>query len=77
MEENEKRMTEKLFKGMSESDRKLMESYLDEKRGNGKSDSDIIKDATNKAGIFMLIMFILMVVLIFMILVLLTGGDQL
>jgi hypothetical protein len=36
-------MREKLFQGLNEEDRKMMEEYLQSKKMEGKSDADIIK----------------------------------
>lgn len=62
------------MQGLSEKDKQLMEEFLNEKRKSGKSDADIIKDATSKAGIFMVMMLSLMLILVFAI-IMLTGGD--
>lgn len=36
-------MKAKLFEGVSESDKKLLDQYLDDKRKSGKTDAEIIK----------------------------------
>lgn len=51
-----------------------MEEYLEEKRKSGKSDAEIIKEATSKAGLFMMMMMALIMVAIVG-MIMLTGGD--
>ena len=67
-------MKSRLFDGLSENDRKLLEEYMDEKRKTGKSDADIIKDATNKAGMFLICTFVMVVILV-LVLVFLSKGH--
>ena len=67
-------MKARLFDGISESDRKLLEEYMEEKRKSGKSDADIIKDATNKAGMFLICTFVMVIILV-LILVFLSKGH--
>ena len=68
-------MKEKLFKNMNEEDKKMLEEYLETNRKTGKSDAEIIKDATGKAGLYMLIMFVVMTLLVFFIMIIITGQD--
>lgn len=70
-------MKARLFDGLSEKDRKLLEEYMDEKRKAGKSDAEIIKDATNKAGMFLIFTLVMVVVLVVFIIFLSKGSVNL
>ena len=48
---------------------------MDEKRKKGKTDAEIIKDATNKAGMFMIFTFVLVVVLVMLLVFVYKGGN--
>jgi hypothetical protein len=52
-----------------------LEDYLESKRKTGKNDAEIIKEATNKAGMFMILMLVLIVVMVIGIIIL-TSGDS-
>lgn len=68
-------MREKLFEGLKEEDKKLLEEYLDSKKNTGKSEAEILKDATGKAGLFVLFMMTLLVISIFAVIFLVYGGE--
>ena len=53
-----------------------MEEYLDSKRKDGKTDSEIIKDATGKAGIFMVFSFIIIVIMVMFIIIISTDNGK-
>lgn len=48
---------------------------MEEQKKKGKSEEQIIKDATGKAGIFVMLMILLIVVLVFTIVFVGTGAD--
>lgn len=63
-----------MFKSLSEDEKKALEDYIKEKRNDGKSDEEIMKEAGTKAFLFFFLIVLVMVVL-FVGIVLLAGGD--
>ncbi len=53
-----------------------MQDYLAGKKKEGKTDAEIIKDATSKAGIFMVFALFLIFALIFALVLIASGGDM-
>ena len=67
-------MKEKMFKGLSESERKAIEDYINEQKAKGKEESEIMKEA----GTASLLFFVLMVVILFAMIIgvfVLVNGD--
>lgn len=54
----------------------MLEEYLESKRKGGKSDSDIIKDATGKAGMFMIFTFLIMVILVMFLIIIFNDSGK-
>ena len=68
-------MKQKLMKNMSEEDRGIFEKYLEQQRKKGKSDQQIMKDATSQAGLLMFGLFLTIIFLVIALAIVLRGGD--
>lgn len=68
-------MKERMLKGLSESERKLIDEYMDEKKNEGKSEEEIVKEAGTKALLFFIFLILVIVVIVFALL-LIAGGDM-
>ena len=55
---------------MNEKDKQVIKEYLEKNKKSGKTDEQVIKQASNQATLFMGFMFIVIITLIFAILVL-------
>jgi hypothetical protein len=63
-----------MFKNLSEEERKALEDYIKEKRDDGKTDEEIMKDAGTKAFLFFFLIILVMVFL-FVGVAIVAGGD--
>ena len=69
-------MEGKLFKNMKPEDRALLDKFIADNKKDGKSDQEIIKDATRKASLLMFLIFFMLIVMVVAIVILTTDADS-
>ena len=65
-----------MMKGLSEEEKKLVGDYLQEQRATGKSEEQIIKEASTKAILFVCVLMFLFVFCALVTFIVLGGKEQ-
>lgn len=75
-DEAKKAMKEKMLSGLSESERKLIGDYFNEKKNEGKSDEQIMKEASVQAFAFVCILLFITMLAAALIFIMWTGKEE-